>query len=662
MPPQDPQLLFNHAMDLHRQGRLAEAEPIYRELHRLHPGSTDILHLLGLLLFESGNRTEGIEKMEAAIRANPRAPHYYGNLGTKLVELRDTPRALACLTKAIELQPDSHQHHYNLGNALMAAERWDEAVVAFREAARLNPQFTIAELHVGIALYSGGHIEESIAHYRSVLARRPDDFGVLINLGALLQTGARLDEAAELFTRAVRLMPDDVTALNNLAVILKERGEVGESVRLLRRCLELRPNDPAISSNLILSLHYDDTATDAVVGAEHREWNRRHAGRATPATHPNTREPGRRLRIGYVSADLRDHVVGRALLPSFRRHDHAAFEIHCYAAGREQPLTESFRAHADVWHRVEGMSDEALAEMIRADGIDILVDLAQHTSENRLGVFARRPAPVQVSWLGCPESSGLDAIDYRITDRHLEPPGGNPIASPQEQAWLMPHSWTCHEPPEGSPEVGPLPALGGEGFTFGSFNNNCKISDGVLAAWARILCAVPGSRLMLLSKEGSHRQRITERLVARGVDAARIIFADYVPPAPGLSQGALLARYHRVDLALDTFPYNGMTTTLDALWMGVPVVSLIGTRNLGRAGLSLLSTAGLPEFARPTVDDYVDFAVRTAQDLPALAALRAGLRGRLLRSPLLDAESFTRQLESAFRRMWTDWCARPPSA
>jgi protein O-GlcNAc transferase len=362
--------------------------------------------------------------------------------------------------------------------------------------------------------------------------------------------------------------------------------------------------------------------------------------------------------VGFVSADFRDHVVGRALLPSFRRHEQGDFEIYGYSASSADPFGRAFQEAAAGWREIGGIPPAEVAAMIRSDQIDILIDVALHTSDNRLEVFALKPAPVQASWLGYPETSGLATMDYRITDSLLEPPGGNLLADAAEQACLLPDCWTCYEPPAGYPEITPPPCLAGQGITFGSLNNTCKINDQVLRAWARILEAVPGSRLRLLAKQGSHRRSIVEKLSGMGVSAERISFFDYVPLTPELSQGGLLHRYNEIDVALDTFPYTGMTTTLDALWMGVPVVSLVGERNLGRAGLSLLSNVGMAELAVTDVDAYVAQAVALSREPEKLSRLRQELRPRMLTSPLLDAEGFTRRLEKALRDMWVAWCER----
>jgi predicted O-linked N-acetylglucosamine transferase (SPINDLY family) len=652
----DPQAALNHAMGLHQAGRFADAAGIYQRLLELIPDSHDVRHLQGLALFDLGRPDEGIRLMEEALARNPGAGHYYNNLGSRLIDHGDLKRAEQLLTEGATRSPGCPATRYNLGNALFRQGKYLPAIACYREALALRPDFAMCDLQLGLALHNAGLRAEALTHYQAAVAAHPDDPALRINHGAMLQSECDLDGAAAAFREAVRLTPQDATPLNNLAVVMKEIGEIGEATRLLRRCVELKPASLEIHSNLILTLHYDPTATADDLKSAHEGWNSRHA---TPTrAYVNLPEPGRRLRLGFVSPDLRDHVVGRALLPSFRRLDPAHFELFCYGNTVADPISEEFRARCHTWRELGTKTAEQLAETIRADGVDILIDLALHTSDNRLDVFALKPAPLQVSWLGYPESSGLATMDYRLTDARLEPPTGNRLAHPHEQAWLLPDCWTCYEPPVGFPEVNASPASSGRPFTYGSFNNNCKINGDVLDAWARILLATPGSRLKLLAKQGTHRRRFVDELVRRGIEAERIQFADYVPAAAELSQGGLLARYHDIDVALDTFPYGGMTTTLDALWMGVPVVSLIGERNLGRAGLSLLSNVGLSEFATKDADGYVDVAVKLAHDLPRLADLRVSLRERMRASPILDAAGYTRKVEAAFRGMWLEWCRR----
>ncbi|MEY3449401.1 MAG: hypothetical protein RL749_1022, partial [Verrucomicrobiota bacterium] len=487
----DPQSALNHAMALHREGQHAAAEGIYRQLLDAFPNSTDILHLLGMVEIDGGRVDEGFAKMREAIRLCPGIPHYHANLGARLLDRRNPEEAAACLREAIRLQPDMPTHYFNLGNACLQLRRASEAAEAYRQALRLQPDYPDSELQLGIALHSDGRRADAMDWYRDVLARRPGHLAVATNLGAMLQEDCDLDGAARCFRQALSVDPTHIVPLNNLAVIHKDLGETAEAVRLLRRCTEIGPDAASIRSNLILVMHYDPDTTAEALREQHRLWNAYHV-RPDPAGHANPPDPRRRLRVGFISPDFRDHVVGRALLPSFRRHDHGDFEIFAYSVSPANSFGEAFKAAAAGWREIGGIPPAEIAAMIRDDQIDILIDVALHTSDNRLEVLALKPAPVQVSWLGYPETSGLSTMDYRLTDALLEPPGGNLLADPAEQAWLLPHCWTCYEPPAGYPAITPPPCLVAQGITFGSLNNTCKINDHVLRAWSRILEAVPG--------------------------------------------------------------------------------------------------------------------------------------------------------------------------
>ena len=651
----DLQSALNHAMNLHRSGRPAEAEGLYVEILRLSPDSHDVRHLLGLAQFDLGRREEGVRLMEEALAANPGAGHYYNNFGSRLIDKGDLAKAEQVLRQGAERSPHCASTRYNLGNALYRQRKWAEAVEAYRAALALQPDFDLCDLQLGMALHGGGRRKEALELYRTVLEKRPKDYAIWVNYGALLQSESDLDGAIDAFRKAAELMPDDATSLNNLAVALKDRGDGAEAVRLLRRCTALRPASADISSNLILTMHYVPEVTDAELAEAHRDWNVRHGAKQPPAPWANDRDPERRLRIGYVSADFRDHVVGRALLPAFLAHDRQKFEVFAYAIGTPDGVTEKFRSRADAWRAVETLKEDQLEAQVREDRIDVLVDLGLHTSDNRLTLFARRPAPVQASWLGLPETSGVEGIGWRITDRFLEPPKPNGLA-PHEKAWMMPHCWTCHQAPADAPDPGPPPSQNAGRTTFASFNNFCKISDRTLDLWARILKATPGSRLLLLAKAGAHHRRTKELMERNSVAADRVEFLDYLPPTVDVKQSSLLARYLKVDVALDTSPFNGMTTTMDALWMGVPVVSLVTGRSLGRGALSLLNNVGLADFAVHDEESYVAKAVSAANDLRTLAEIRRNLRPRMAASPLCDIPAFTRDLEAGYREMWRQWC------
>jgi predicted O-linked N-acetylglucosamine transferase (SPINDLY family) len=357
------------------------------------------------------------------------------------------------------------------------------------------------------------------------------------------------------------------------------------------------------------------------------------------------------LRIGYVSADFRHHPVGRFLLPLFQNHDHRNFEIVCYAdVARPDSLTEQLRQQADSWHDVRGFSDERLAVQIRQDRVDILIDLGAHMSRNRLLAFARKPAPVQVTYLAYCSTTGMKAIDYRLSDSQLDP-DKDCDAHYSERTIRLPRTYWCYQPPADAPEVADASPMDGSGcVTFGCFNNFAKVSPPTIAAWARIMRAVANSRLIIHAHEGSHRQPVRDLLAANGVEPSRVGFQGLVPTRE------YLAQYSTIDIALDPFPYNGGTTTCDALWMGVPVVTLAGNTAVARAGKTLLLNVGLAELVAGSRDEYVDIAAKLAADAKRLRALRTTMRDRMSHSPLMDSAQFAAGVENAYRTIWRRWC------
>ncbi|HTW94903.1 MAG TPA: hypothetical protein VMD30_08935, partial [Tepidisphaeraceae bacterium] len=371
---------------------------------------------------------------------------------------------------------------------------------------------------------------------------------------------------------------------------------------------------------------------------------------------PNDRSPDRRLKIGYVSPDFREHVVGHNVLPIIRDHDRSQFEIFCYSNVRApDEMTDRFKELADQWRPIYRIPDEEVAKKIREDQIDILVDLALHMSYGRLLVFARMPAPVQATFAGYPGGTGLDAIGYRLSDPYLDPPEMTQTYQ-VERCVRLPDTFWCYDP-EGmethkAPPIAPLPAEKNGFITFGCFNNFCKINDGVLDLWGRVLAAVPKSRLTILCQRGPQRQWVLDRLAGQKVAADRVEFVERT------NRVRYLTFYSRIDIGLDTFPYNGHTTSLDSLWMGVPVVTLVGQTPVARAGFSQLCNLDLRQLAASNQQEFVSIAAALAADLPRLAELRRNLRPRMLQSPLCDAVKFTRNIEAAYRRMWQEWVSR----
>ncbi|HVS54090.1 MAG TPA: tetratricopeptide repeat protein [Opitutaceae bacterium] len=714
-----PPAAIAEAIAHHQAGRLREAEAIYRHVLAQDPDCVPALHNLGTIALRAGDTAAAAEWIGRAARLAPMEPAIQSKFGHVLQLLGRLDEAIAVFERARALRPDHPVVHCNLGSAFWARGQTDEALRCFEQAVALDPNFAEGHHEIGAVLLHRGQLAPARASFQRVLALRPDFVPALRNLGRVSTQLGRLDDALACYERALALAPDvadihhqlaavllrlgkfadadaslqralatnpqsaaihnDLAALclqtdrlddalawceralaldpasadarDNLATVFKQQGLLDRAIETYRAAL--RPERADINSNLILALHYRFGDQPEIVAPELQRWNERHAAplasRIRP--HANDRSPDRRLRIGYVSSDLLAHPVGRFLDPLLAAHDRRAVETFCYATGRRaDAFTTQIRSHADHWRELAACTDDEAADAIRADRIDILVDLAQHTAGNRLPVLARKPAPVQASYLGYPGDTGLPAIDYRITDVHLDPPGAAEAAA-VAQPLRLPETYWCYQPAQpGAASASPLPALKNGGITFGSLNNFCKATPPALEAWARILCAVPDSRLALHTQRGGHRLRIAEFFAGRGVAAQRLCFVDAAPLAD------FLRAYESIDVALDSFPFPGGTTTCDALWSGVPVVSLVGPTPLTRAGCSILANVGLPELVAPDLERYVAAAVALAADRPRLVDLRRSLRERMQNSPLTDAPRFARHIEAAYRAIWRRWC------
>ncbi len=497
-----------------------------------------------------------------------------------------------------------------------------------------------------------GRLDDAIEAYRQSIAHNPNFYEAHNNLGIVLNDKGFPDQAIAACQRAIALMPTRVQAYNNLGNVLKSQGQIPAAIEVFRQAIALDPNSPKVHSNLIYAMHFDPACDPQAIAAESLYWNELHAQllRENARPRPNDLDPRRRLKVGYVSPDFRFQAEAFFVIPLLRAHDHGQFEIHCYASvAQPDQITAQLKGSADVWHDVIDKSDQQLADLICQDQIDVLVDLTMHMANNRLLTFAQKPAPVQVAWLAYPGGTGLAAMDYRLTDAFMDPPGKTDSLY-VEKSIRLPDCWCCYDPLCDPLPIAPPPAVNCGYITFGSLNNFCKINPEVLSLWARLLCAVPDSHLLLLTGEGEHRRRTQDFLEARGINPNRVEFQMQCP------QEEYLHIYDRIDIALDPFPYNGITTSCDALWMGVPVITLVGTAAASRAGLSLLSTVGLTELAAHTAEQFVEITARLVRDLPKLGELRSTLRRRMEQSPLMDAPKFARNIEAAYRRMSHIWC------
>lgn len=581
------------------------------------------------------------------------------NVETLLERAREHERAgraaeaEAIYLRVVECEPKHGEALLRLGLLVLEGERPRVAAEFLQRAVTASPTVAACHSALGRAWQKIGSGAAALAAHGIAVQLAPRDAEVRYRLGEAQWREGRMAAARETLGHALRLDPALAAARLVLVQIAFDSEFVDEAIAELRRHLAAGLDAMRVHDMLVFWLHFQPAATPASLHAAHAAWNETHAAplRKFIQPHDNDRTPERRLRVGYVSADFRRHAIAYSLMPLFTHHDRAEIEVFAYASvARPDRVTGQFTQVVDGWRNVAEWSDEKLAEAIRADGIDILVDLSLHSEKHRLLVFARRPAPVQVTWGGYPGSTGLDAIDYRLTDRFLDP-GERSDACYAEKSVRLPDSFWCYDPLAEEPAVNPLPALSAGCVTFGCLNKTGKINPPTIALWARVLHAVPGSRLILLASVEEMRARIRGEFAAHAIEPERVEFVGWQ------RRPDYFVTHHRIDVALDPLPYGGHITLCDALWMGVPTIALPGETAVSRAGLSLLSNVGLPEWIAATPDDFVRIAVEQTRDLARLARVRAELRARLAASPLMDATRFARHIETAYRTMWRTWCA-----
>jgi len=559
----------------------------------------------------------------------------------------DWPRAAAIAAKVVAAAPSSADAHHLLAVTARHTGRLEDAIASLERAVALRPAFFEAWLNLGNACLEAQDPGRALERYAKALALDPSSPQLHNNIGNAQRDARRPALAIEAYRRALALDPRYASAHANLANVLKDLGDAQGAVAEFRQALALAPDRTDVWSNLLFTLNcLDGVSADAVFG-EHRAFGERFGARIAPLPPvPAAPLAGRRLRVGYVSADFRKHAVATFFEPVLDAHDRARVEVFCYynqLVGDE--VTQRIRARADRFEAVHGLSDRDLAAKIRADRIDVLVDLSGHTADNRLPLFAWRAAPVQATWLGYLGTTGMRAIDYRLTDAHADPEGATE-ALHTERLWRLPQTMWCYRPYSEAPAVDALPCDASGHITFACLNNPGKVTRSMLALWATILRRVDGARLILLASPHPARTAELQAFFAEQGGGGRVELVARQPLRD------YLALYGRADIALDTSPYAGGATTCDALWMGVPVVSLATTRSFGRSGATILANAGLPDLVTAAADDYVERAVELAGDRDRLRKLRASLRDTMARSPLADASAFARNLENALVAMF----------
>lgn len=651
------------ALQSFEQGRTDVAEQVCRHILAGEPRNAPALHLLGLIAERRGDPAQAAVLIGSAIAADPAVGLYHFNLGNVLRALGRPAEARARYAQAVALGPDRCDAWVNLAQLHVDRGAPEEAIPAFRQALRLQSTNGAARLGLAAALIAAAQRgadgaaanAEALSLLETEWPNSPDPRTARFVLAMALYGCARWTEALPHLEALVAAKPNVAEVHNQLANAYNQLGRAADAVREYRETHRLAPDFHHALTSVLGTLNAVPGITPEAVFEAHREWAAAVAAPLYPVAvrFGNSREPARRLRIGYVSPDLRRHPVGAMFAPVLERHDAARVETFCYYNyPRGDVMTDRMRRCAHHWRDIAGLDDATVADRIRADGIDILVDLVGHTKYTRLPVFARRPAPVQVSWLGYFNTTGLATMDYFVTDPVSSPPGQERYFV--EKLVRLPATRFCYEPPEYMPEVGALPVRRHGYVTFGCLNNIAKLNDPVLALWARVLTAVPDSRLLLQASALSDPlfQRDFRANAARhGISAERLELRRFAP----IDQAA--HTYHDIDIALDPFPFCGGMTSLDALWMGVPVVTLPQTMIAGRQTASMLANLGLPELIASHEASYLARAVDFAHDTERLATLRAGLRERFRRSPLADYERFTRDLEHAFGEMWRTWLA-----
>lgn len=680
---------LQQALALHQSGRLAEAEVLYSSILAQQPKHVDALHFMGILAAQTQRAEMGVQLIEKAIAINPFQAAFFSNLGNSLMTLSRFEEAVKAYAKAISLKPGFEQAHCNLGNAYKALHRFPEATKAFQDALRIQPQMPEARANLGHTLSALGQDAQALEHFRSAIAMRPGFAQAYLGLSHSLHNLRRNTEALDAVRQAVALAPDLPETHEHLGFVLREHGHLNESCNSLRHALTLAPErattwnslgisyyelgdlpaalscyrkaievDPAClhaQTNLLFGLSISPDCSAQAYLAEARRYETLLRSRVTPmpATAVPTAPDTATLRIGFVSGDLKHHPVGFFMEGLLEHLDKSKVELVAYVTQpQEDELTLRLKSHFKVWRQVHDVSAHDAAQRIRNDDVHVLVDLAGHTGDSRLEIFAWQPAPVQMSWLGFFASTGVPGMGWLLADPIAVPEGTESQFT--EQIARLPSTRLCFTPPRSAPEVSGLPALRKGHVTFGSFQPLVKLHDGVFALWARVLQAVPGSMLRLqnraLSQKG-YQDQLLSRLEQIGIRA------DQVQLCAPTAHAAYLQAHAEVDIILDSFPFNGGTTTCDALWMGVPTLTLQGNTMASRQGQAILSSSGLADWVADTPDAFVALASRKAADLPALSALRAQMRDRLVQTPMFDAQSFASDWLSTVQGIWATHCA-----
>jgi len=651
------QLQLAQAEQYARSGAYADAQNILRKVIDKERTNLSAWLMLGQMYGMQLAHADAEQAFAQAARLNPRSLDAQAYLGLACMQQGKDEQAVIAFKLALDIQPHLAMALANLVSLLHKLERQREALTYQERWLAAEPNSCIAHYSAGVIYQTLHQLAQARKHYEQVLALGAGGVSVYstqLNLGVVCYGLRDFDAAVAHSRQALAIKPDCAVSHYNIGNAQKEQGRHDEAIASFEHALRFDPGFSDAHSNILFCMNYGQDYDAQRIYERHIEWAGRHATRyAISSPHSNVRDPHRPLRIGYVSADFREHPVGFFLEAVLQYHSSSNCEIYCYFnSAQEDAVTARLRAHVSNWRQISALDDDAVAAMVRADSIDILVDLSGHTSGSRLLVFARKPAPVQVSWLGYCNTTGLGNMDYLLADSGVIPPATTQRFS--EQVLRLPSSYLCYLAPEYAPAVVDPPCIANGYVTFGCFNNLAKVTEYMLELWAEILHKVPDARFILKSKQLADPvvlQRYRDWFNARGVEAERVVLDGRY-----LDHAGLLGYYGKLDIALDTHPYSGVTTTCEALWMGVPVVTLAGERFISRNSAALLTNVGLDDLIASTPQQYIAIAVALACDHARLAQLRSVQRERFKTSPLGNATLFVKNLEAAYRDIWKKWC------
>jgi len=660
MQKEQIETLILQATQFLEQGRFAEAASATHLLLTRDPGNREGLLLLGNAYHALGEAEAALYFFSRGCELHPDIPLFQNNRGLVLRESGRLSEALDAFATAIALNPDYYLPWYNMGLVKQDQQSATEAIYCYKKALQLNPRHLASYTNLGLLQAEQVDFAAAVETYEKGLKAYPDDMKLLSSISSALTELGLYGKALAYCNRALVLAPNQVELLTIKGIASYKIGKAVEAVQCFKKAMTLAVDTVSgrrLYDNILLAMHYSNHYSSAEIAEEHRQWARLFVGSHSCAPIPAKRDdPQRPLNIGYVSPDFCAHPVAFFIEPILASHDQDSHKIFCYAnVSRPDSITAQLQLLPVVWRDISTLTDAESAELIRNDGIDILVDLAGHTCQNRLPLFTLKPAPLQVTWLGYPDTTGVASIDYRFSDAIADPVGMTERHHSEELVRL-PGTFLCFRPPANAPAIAEREHLTARPLTFSSFNNLAKVAPEMMAVWAKILLQVAEATLLIKAfglEDESIQKEIRSVFRSFGIPDERVVLSGRTPNV--LSHLTMLSQ---TDIALDTFPYNGTTTTCEALWMGVPVITLSGSTHVSRVGASILRNVGLTELVAQTENEYLEIAIQLAKDRERLARYRRNLRNMMLNSTLLDAATFTRNLEQAYRTMWRRWCSQ----